>query len=276
MGIRLVDGTRESSTYMQLVAASPGFLEALGARLVAGRTLDQRDLQGDTPTVVISRSVARALFSGRDAVGQDMPARGLGANPRPPRVVGIVEDVHYSGLGTAADNAVYMPWQQLPLGVVSLVVRTAGDPRQIVPARPWRCSSRWMRTSRSRARGRCDSLAGLSIADRRLQIATAAAFALLTLTLAAARPGLGADALGHGASARARHPGGDWRHAAPDPPADPRPGRPAVRAGPGVRRRGVAGDDTPARARSLWRHSVRSADFAACAPASSPRPCSRA
>ena len=116
-------------------------------------------------------------------MGKDMPARGLGANPRPPRVVGIVEDVHYSGLGTAADNAVYMPWQQLPLGVVSLVVRTAGDSRQIVP-RVLALLEQMDADIAIESPRTLDSLAGQSVAERRLQIATAAAFALLTLTLA--------------------------------------------------------------------------------------------
>ena len=91
--------------------------------------------------------------------------------------------MHYSGLGTTADNAVYMPWQQLPLGVVSLVVRTAGDPRQIVPGVRALLAQMDADLAVESART-LDSLAGLSIADRRLQIATAGAFALLTLTLA--------------------------------------------------------------------------------------------
>jgi hypothetical protein len=181
MGIRLVDGTRESSTYMQLVAASPGFLEALGARLIAGRTLDQRDLLGDTPAVVISRSLARALFSGRDAVGQDMP-RGVSA-PIPPA----------AGRRHRRGRALPPGWEQrrtTPVTCHGSSFRSASCPSLFTAGDP----ARWcLKSGAARADGcgpgdrsarTLDSLAGLSIADRRLQIATGAAFALLTLTLA--------------------------------------------------------------------------------------------
>jgi hypothetical protein len=36
-------------------------------------------------------------------------------------VVSVVEDIHYDGLDAAAGGAVYVPWNQLPLGVVYLV-----------------------------------------------------------------------------------------------------------------------------------------------------------
>jgi predicted lysophospholipase L1 biosynthesis ABC-type transport system permease subunit len=112
-----------------------------------------------------------------------MPAKGLGSDPRPPRVIGVVEDVRYDGLDTAAGGSVYMPWSQLPLGVVSLVLRTSGDPRQSVPA--VRALLNQLDPGLAiEGVQTLDDLAGRSIAGRRLQFLAACSFALLTLAIA--------------------------------------------------------------------------------------------
>ena len=168
---------------MHLIPATPGFLDALGARVVAGRLLQAQDLSGDRPVVVISRSVARGLFGDRQPVDRDLVATIPGSGNVRPRVVGVVEDVHYDGLDAAAGGAIYLPWNRLPLGVVSLVVRTAGAPlpavssvrgilQQLDPGVPIEDVVT------------LDNLATRSIGDRRLQVVIAIGFALLTLTIA--------------------------------------------------------------------------------------------
>src|SRR5206468_4199696 len=86
------------------------------------------------PVVVISKSVARGLFGDRQAVDRELPSQVPGSGRARPRVVGVVDDVHYDGLDAVAGGAVYVPWNQLPLGVVSLVIRTSGNPLQSVTA----------------------------------------------------------------------------------------------------------------------------------------------
>lgn len=183
MAIRLVDQNGDRTHRMSLVAVSPGFLEALGARLIAGRTIAAGDVQGDGgPVVVISRSVAGGLFPNRAAVGQELPSRGMGTDPRHPRVIGVVDDVHYTGLDAAAGGALYMPWSKLPLGVVSLVIRTTGDPRLVIPAVRRIVSDLDPALAVEGVRP-LDQLAAQSIAERRVQLVVASAFAALTLIL---------------------------------------------------------------------------------------------
>jgi hypothetical protein len=177
MAIRLVGDGRDTTHRMHLIAVSPGFLEALGARLISGRTLEARDSTlspTDGPVVVISRSVAKGLFGWREAVGQTLPSRGLGSDTRRPLVVGVVDDV--------PGGALYMPWAQLPLGVVSLVVRTSGDP-QVVPAIRQVLQGLDPTLAVEDVR-RLDDLASHSIEARRLQTLAACGFAALTLLLA--------------------------------------------------------------------------------------------
>jgi putative ABC transport system permease protein len=131
MAIRVVDGPRDETRMMALVAATPAWSEALGVRLVSGRFLRATDDAAKHPVVVVSRSAARHLFGERVAVGLSMPTAVPGTGGRPATVVGVVEDVRYAGLVAPLQGAVYVPWNALPFGMVRLVVRTGGDPRHL-------------------------------------------------------------------------------------------------------------------------------------------------
>jgi predicted permease len=131
MAIRVVEGGRDETRMMALVAATPAWDEAAGVRLVDGRFLRADDDAGAHPGVVLSRSAARHLFRDRQAVGQSMPYAIPGTGGRRAAVVGVVEDVRYAGLIAPLQGAVYVPWHALPFGMVRLVVRTDGDPRSI-------------------------------------------------------------------------------------------------------------------------------------------------
>jgi putative ABC transport system permease protein len=116
---------------MSLVACSSGYLSAIGARLVSGRAVETDEAGSNS--VVISRSVASHLFRGKEPMGLTLPTRVPGS-PTPPRVVGVVDDVRYTGLAEQTRGAIYVPWNQFPLNSVHLVVRANGDPRTLVPS----------------------------------------------------------------------------------------------------------------------------------------------
>jgi predicted permease len=87
---------------------SPGYLEAMGIRLVAGRDLSWADLEETRPVTLISAGLARELF--------ETPEGAVGRRIRPPgpqgpwrEIVGVVDDVHINGLDVAPPSAVYWP-----------------------------------------------------------------------------------------------------------------------------------------------------------------------
>jgi predicted permease len=131
MAIRVVEGGRDDTQMMALVAATPAWSDALGVRVLAGRFLRPDDGTGDQPGVVVSRTAARHLFHDREAVGLSLPTPIPGTGGRRATVVGVVEDVRYAGLIAPLQGAVYVPWDALPFGMVRLVVRTDGDPRSL-------------------------------------------------------------------------------------------------------------------------------------------------
>src|SRR5204863_1108074 len=83
------------------VRVSPGYLRALGARLVAGEWLDER--AGAAPAVLVSRPYADHYFPDGNAVGASMTV--IGFPPESDSVVtiaGVVGDIHLRQLAQVA------------------------------------------------------------------------------------------------------------------------------------------------------------------------------
>ena len=111
-------------------AVFPGYFEAMGIRLVEGRLLDALDGTDDRKVVLINETVARRYFQDRSPVGQviDMPMAGN------LEIVGVVGDIRHDGLGAQANAEMFVPYPQLPMAAMQVVVHTRGDPGPAVRA----------------------------------------------------------------------------------------------------------------------------------------------
>jgi predicted permease len=111
-----------------LTKVLPGFFEALGLRVVEGRTFVAADESSAAPVVVISERAAHELFSTGSALGRQV--RLMGRRSAPPRqVVGVVSDVRNSVRGTRRDAAAYVLYDTASSTAMSrplsLVLRTS-------------------------------------------------------------------------------------------------------------------------------------------------------
>jgi putative ABC transport system permease protein len=85
---------------------APGFFQAAGTRLVAGREFTWTELYGKRPVAIISENLARELWgSPSAAVGKRLDAYGTAWH----EVVGIVQDVRENGVQEKAPPIVYWP-----------------------------------------------------------------------------------------------------------------------------------------------------------------------
>jgi hypothetical protein len=153
--------------------------------VLEGHAIDEADEQRDGPVIVLSDSAARLLSPGKSLVGRELPwplPAGAGKG-RKPLVVGTVPDIKYGGLDAPAFAAIYTRWVDLPSSVAHLLVRTSGDParlasilrktlREVDPSLPVTD----IRTLRQEYT--------TSIADRRIRLIPAAAFAVLAIVVA--------------------------------------------------------------------------------------------
>jgi predicted permease len=96
------------------------------------------DDSNSTPVVIVNRTLARRFFPNQDPIGKHVrPGIGNGYSPGEPpmrEIVGVIEDVKQSGLGTEAAPEVYAPPAQSPFGTMFVVARAANDPRSLVEA----------------------------------------------------------------------------------------------------------------------------------------------
>jgi putative ABC transport system permease protein len=186
MGVRVVLDGHATFQTMTLMSVTPGYLRALGARLIRGRLFADADLQATEPVALLSESTARHLSPRQDPVGRPLvfplPGRVPGQSRRP-QVVGIVGDTKYAGLDATSAGAIYVLWPDLPAGVGYLVIKADRDPALVTPA--VRRLVRELDPSLPVPEVRTlDDEVLASIADRRLRLVPAAAFGALALVVA--------------------------------------------------------------------------------------------
>jgi predicted permease len=128
-----VKGKEYPKDYLQgtfIYIVSPGYLKAIGMRLVEGRDIAWSDGPKDQPVVVINKTVADKLWPGEDPVGQIASAGGADGV----RVIGVVADVHESSAESAAGWQMYMPASQQGPEGANLVIRSKLPPETLAPA----------------------------------------------------------------------------------------------------------------------------------------------
>jgi len=114
---------------IRLLSVTPGYFNALGAPLLAGRMLEPRD-DGDAPLVALfNRAAIGRWFPDGDPVGERVL---LGAGPR--EVVGVVGDLMQGAPGTPIEPEMYVPFAQRVGRTLRFVVRGSGDMTALAPA----------------------------------------------------------------------------------------------------------------------------------------------
>ena len=111
---------------------SAGYFHAIGTPVLAGREFTRADTMGAPDAVIVNEAFARRYVPGPVS---DVPGRMVvvGDSSRV-RIVGVVRNVHKSGLDAAPQPAMYLATPQNVRSGVTLVVRTQGDPTAMTGA----------------------------------------------------------------------------------------------------------------------------------------------
>jgi predicted permease len=118
---------RDSSIDTDWDAVSPEYLPAIGLPLVTGRNFTPADRAGAPRVAIVNDHLARAVWPGRNAVGQMLENGDF----RPGReqtierimVVGVARDAKYRWLGEAPRHFIYVPVAQVPMGQIHVLLR---------------------------------------------------------------------------------------------------------------------------------------------------------
>ena len=94
--------------------ASAGYLRTLGARLLSGRLMDDRDTAESQPVVVINETFARRYWPNESPIGARARIGGSAHEVPVRTVVGVIADVRERGLQLDLKPAVYLPFPAGP------------------------------------------------------------------------------------------------------------------------------------------------------------------
>ncbi|MFL6273965.1 MAG: ABC transporter permease [Blastocatellia bacterium] len=115
------------------IHSSPDYFSAMRIGLLRGRLFTEADTGATPAVVVISATMAQALWSSEDPLGKRLKIKGSGDVYR--QVVGIVSDVRTDQFPPDPQPTVYMPIEQdVAPPTIAYVMRTTSDPKAFVEA----------------------------------------------------------------------------------------------------------------------------------------------
>jgi predicted permease len=131
---KVYENGQNPSAQVQIVAGD--YFGATRIRLIAGRVFNASDDGPGRASMIVNRKFAREHYgSEADALGREVTALFEFARDRPPRIiVGVVDDVKTVSLDADAPPQVYVPFSQMAVYALTLVLRVRGaDPLAAVP-----------------------------------------------------------------------------------------------------------------------------------------------
>ena len=121
---------KETEANMRVVDEQ--YFQTIGVPLLAGRMFNDRDQDGAPTVVIIGKTIADRMFSGRDPIGRKLRYTSIETDPV--TIVGVVGDVKITGLDEEIRPVLYYPFRQAGDYFSSFVVRTNTDPTSIANA----------------------------------------------------------------------------------------------------------------------------------------------
>jgi putative ABC transport system permease protein len=130
-------GTNNEDPRAKMRSVSPGYFAALGVPIKEGRDFTSEDRDGAERVVIVSETLARQVFGGRDALNRSLSwsdpiIKFIGLNGDPRRIVGVVPDIDDEHLLPQPMMLVYHPFEQ-EVGGGRVFVHTRVDPYPLVP-----------------------------------------------------------------------------------------------------------------------------------------------
>lgn len=172
---------KDADTGALVYLITPGYLRAMGMRLLAGRDFSWDDTPDRPPVIIINQAAARREWPGEDAIGKLANATGK----TPDQIVGVIADVHESALEQNSSAEIYVPMtQNSDVEGATLVVRSRIDPRML--ATSILTSLRSLNPSQPATELRpLQSLVDHSVSPRRFFVLLVTIFATIGILLAA-------------------------------------------------------------------------------------------
>jgi putative ABC transport system permease protein len=126
------DSARSMPAAVRVV--TPGYFKAIGLRIAEGRAFDDRDSPQSPLVLMVSETLARRMWPGESAVGRKLVVDYSTAGTYPYEIAGVVGDVRFRGPRSEPQAEIYLAHPQRPYLILNVIVKSAGDPRALIPS----------------------------------------------------------------------------------------------------------------------------------------------
>jgi putative ABC transport system permease protein len=107
-----------------------GYFRTMGIPVIKGRDFDTRDQHGSPAVMIVSQEFARKYFPNEEPIGKRIRP-GISTyedeDPTLREIIGVVGDLRNHRLNTEPTPAYYLPQTQVPLGQMTMVVKTMNE-----------------------------------------------------------------------------------------------------------------------------------------------------
>jgi putative ABC transport system permease protein len=124
-----IPGTGIEPISTDVASVTPGYLDAMGMRLVRGRWFTESD-GPDVPVAVVDERFAARFWPGEDPLGKHVE----GWSFRELTVVGVVAHVKNYGATAESREELFVPHALRSSNRIFTVIRTSGDPAALAPS----------------------------------------------------------------------------------------------------------------------------------------------
>ncbi|MFY9572204.1 MAG: FtsX-like permease family protein, partial [Blastocatellia bacterium] len=113
---------------------TPDYFGSMGIPILKGRDFDEKDTREATKVTIIDERLAREYWPDDDPLGKRIRFGPPEANEPWHTIVGVVREVKHDRLNASTRKSVYLTLAQIPIGGMSLALRTGGRPENLISA----------------------------------------------------------------------------------------------------------------------------------------------
>jgi predicted permease len=122
----------DENTTVYLNSVGPRYFETLHTPLLLGRDFSSQDTETSQKVAIINQTMARYFFGNSNPIGRKFGWYGDGQNRAQFEIVGVVKDSKYGILREQIPRTAYLDCFQLPLGGMTIAVRTSLKPSAVI------------------------------------------------------------------------------------------------------------------------------------------------
>lgn len=124
----------EGAPWTHRAVVTPGSFAALGVDLIEGRDFTTADDEYAPPIAIVNHSLAQREWPDQSPIGRELLLGEDAASAQTVTVVGVAPDLYMDGLRETFNSGIYLPLAQNPARSLSIVVRSPGDPKVLLPS----------------------------------------------------------------------------------------------------------------------------------------------